>query len=178
MKSVEIKGEQSRLRELVWEVFFRHSRRYGSRRIEAELKAEGVEMGRHRIRKIMKEEGLRAIQPRSYVPKTTRSSHRLGYSENLLLRMKLPPVSPNKVIVGDITYLPLQGGSFAYLATWIDLFSRLVMGWEVQDNLQERVVTEKCIARFRMVLMDVCRGYSVNLYVIAVGPVARRRGSS
>lgn len=150
VKPVEINGEQSRLQELIREVFFRHSRRYGSRRVGAELKAEGVEMGRHRIRRIMKQEGLRAIQPRSYVPKTTDSSHGLGYSENLLLGMKLPPTSPNEVIVGDITYLPLQGGSFAYLATWADLFSRLVMGWEVQANLQESLIIsafEKALRR-------------------------------
>jgi putative transposase len=150
VKPVEVRGEQSKLRELVGEVFFRHSRRYGSRRIEAELKAEGVELGRHRIRRIMREEGLWAIQPRSYVPKTTDSSHRLGYSENLLLGMKLPPANPNEVIVGDITYLPLQDGSFVYLATWIDLFSRLVTGWEVQDNLQESLIIvafEKALRR-------------------------------
>ena len=150
VKPVVIKGEQSQLRELVREVFFRHSRRYGSRRIAAELKAEGVEMGRHRIRRIMKEQGLNAIQPRSYVPKTTDSRHRLGYSENLLLGMKLPPKSPNEVIVGDITYLPLQDGSFAYLATWTDLFSRLVIGWEVHDTLQESLVIvafEKALRR-------------------------------
>ncbi len=112
--------EEGHSRELVREVFFRNSRRYGSRRVEAELKAEGVEMGRHRIRRIMKAEGLRAIQPRSFVPRTTDSGHNLGYCENLLLGLKLPPSNPNEVIVGDITYLPLEDGSFAYLASWAD----------------------------------------------------------
>ena len=125
---------------LIREVFLRNSRRYGSRRIAAELQAEGVEMGRHRIRRIMKQESLRAIQPRSFVPKTTDSSHHLGYCENLLIGMKLPPEHPNKVIVGDITYLPLQDGSLVYLATWADLFSRLVIGWEVEASLQEGLI--------------------------------------
>ena len=136
--------------ELVLKVFSRHARRYGSRRVEAELKAEGVRLGRHRIRRLMREQGLKAIQPKQFVPKTTNSRHRLGYSENLLLGMKLPPESPNKVIVGDITYLPLQGGGFAYLATWADLFSRLVIGWEVQDHLQESLILfafEKALRR-------------------------------
>ena len=136
--------------ELVLEVFSRHCRRYGSRRIEAELKAQAVAMGRHRIRRLMREQGLRAIQPKQFVPKTTLSRHSLGYCENLLLGMKLPPESPNKVIVGDITYLPLQDGSFAYLATWADLFSRLVLGWDVQAHMQESLILaafEKALRR-------------------------------
>lgn len=142
--------EEIHARELVREVFWRNSRRYGSRRIAAELKAEGVEMGRHRIRNIMKAESLRAIQPRSFVPKTTDSRHTLGYAENLLLGLKLPPANPNEVLVGDITYLPLQDGSFAYLATWTDLFSRLVVGWAVADSLEESLVItafEKAVIR-------------------------------
>ena len=137
----QVESDQAaQLRESVREVFFSHSRRYGSRRIEAELKSIGAGIGRHRIRRMMKEECLRAIQPRSFVPRTTNSGHNLGYCENLLIGRKLPPEKPNEVIVGDITYLPLEDGSFAYLATWADLFSRLVIGWEVDDSLEERLV--------------------------------------
>ena len=124
----------------VAEVFWRHSRRYGSRRITAELKAEGVPIGRHRVRRLMKEGELKAIQPRSFVPRTTDSRHKLGYAENLLLKMALPPRKPNEVVVGDITYLPLQDGSFCYLATWTDLFSRLVVGWEVMETMTEDLI--------------------------------------
>ena len=140
LKPREDDAEESHRRALVREVFFSNSRRFGSRRIEAELKAEGLEMGRHRIRRIMTEESLRAIQPRAFVPRTTDSSHHLGYCENLLVGLKLPPENPNEVIVGDITYLPLQGGSFAYLATWADLFSRLVIGWEVDERMEESLI--------------------------------------
>ncbi len=121
-------------------VFWRHSRRYGARRIAAELKAEGMVIGRQRIRRLMREQGLRAIQPRSFVPRTTESRHHLGYSENLLLAMEVPPKKPNEVVVGDITYVPLQGGGLCYLATWTDLFSRLVVGWDVQETMQEALV--------------------------------------
>lgn len=64
--------------------------------------------------------------------------------------MELPPEQPNEVVVGDITYLPLQDGSFCYLATWADLFSRLVIGWEVMDNMQEGLIIkafEKALSR-------------------------------
>jgi len=120
--------------------FLRHSRRYGSRRIHAELRAEGFTVGRHRVRQLMAEQGLRAIQPRSFVPRTTQSRHSLGYAENLLLGLRLPPEKPNEVLAGDITYLPLQAGGFAYLATWTDLFSRLVVGWEVLEHMPEALI--------------------------------------
>jgi putative transposase len=144
-------GEQEVLaRQKVEEVFWRHSRRYGTRRLCAELQAEGFPIGRHRVRRIMKEAGLRAIQPRSFVPRTTASRHCLGYAENLLLGLELPPERPNEIIVGDITYLPLQDGSFVYLATWIDLFSRLVLGWQVEEHMPEELVIrafEKALSR-------------------------------
>jgi len=140
VKGPEGKNLQKELREMIRKVFFRHSRRYGSRRVRADLMDEGVRMGRDRVRKMMKAEGLRAIQPRRFVPKTTHSGHKLGYCENLLLGMKLPPSNPNEVIVGDITYLPLQDGGFVYLATWMDLYSRLVIGWEVKSSLEDELV--------------------------------------
>jgi putative transposase len=127
---------------MVREVFWRHSRRYGSRRIHAELSAEGAKVGRHKVRKLLREQGLRPIQPKSFVPRTTDSRHSLGYSPNLLLKEKLPPERPKQVIVGDITYLPLAKGGFAYLATWTDLFSRKVLGWAVRDNMEEGLITE------------------------------------
>jgi putative transposase len=135
-------GKVDGIGKLVADVFWRHARRYGSRRIAAELRAEGAGVGRHRIRTVMREQVLKAIQPRSFVPKTTDSRHAMGYAENLLSGMQLPPSSPNEVIVGDITYLPLQDGSFAYLASWMDLFSRLVIGWQVEEHMQESLVIE------------------------------------
>ena len=133
----------------VKEVFWRHARRYGSRRIKEELVAEGLAVGRARVRTVMREEGLRAIQPRSFVPRTTDSRHGQRISPNLLLERK--PVSrPNEVIVGDITYLPLQTGEWAYLATWLDLYSRMIVGWQVSDEMTDKLIMtamEKAITR-------------------------------
>lgn len=74
-------------------VFAEHSRRYGARRIHAELCARGICIGRHRVGRVMRERGLRAIQPKSFVPRTTDSKHRLGYSENLLLAAQVAAAS-------------------------------------------------------------------------------------
>ncbi len=139
-RSLQVGTPSCEVAEAVKAAFLRHSRRYGSRRIHAELQAEGFTVGRHRVRRSMREQGLCAIQPRSFVPRTTDSRHGLGYAENLLIGLELPPQKPNQVFVGDITYLPLQAGGFAYLATWTDLFSRLVVGWEVFEHMQEALI--------------------------------------
>ena len=64
--------------------FWRHARRYGSRRLTAELQAAEVAIGRRRVRRIMRAEQLHAIQPKSFVPRTTNSRHGGRMSPNLL----------------------------------------------------------------------------------------------
>jgi transposase InsO family protein len=125
----------------VKEVFEYHKGRYGSRRIEAELKAKGERIGRYQIRKRMQEQDLRAIQPRSFVPKTTQTNPHLRRSPNLLLEMEAVDM-PNKIWVGDITYLPLRSGSWAYLSTWMDLYSRKIVGFRVCQNMEASIVLE------------------------------------
>lgn len=130
-------------------VFWRHSRRYGSRRITAELRAMGIRVGRRRVRRVMCERNLRAIAPKSFVPRTTDSRHGLRASPNLLYGAAMPE-EPNRVLVGDITYLPLMGGSWVYLATWQDLFSRVIVGWAVAEAMTEELIItglKKAIAR-------------------------------
>lgn len=130
---------ETELATRIEEVFWRHSRRYGSRRVKAELRAEGLAVGRDCVRRVMREEGLRAIQPRSFVPRTTDSRHGQRTSPNLLLGRQ-PASRPNEVVVGDITYLPLQTGVFAYLATWLDLYSRMIVGWQVADEMTDELI--------------------------------------
>ncbi len=132
------------LAAVVEAVFWRHARRYGVRRIVAELKADGaladgMAIGRRRVRRVMREHQLRAIQPKSYVPRTTDSRHGKRASPNLLWGAALPQ-APNRVLVGDITYLPLLGGAWAYLATWQDLYSRYVVGWAVAETMTEELI--------------------------------------
>jgi transposase InsO family protein len=67
-----LKSEQAEvLAAKVKEVYWIHKRRYGSRRISAELIATGIKAGRHRVSILMREQNLKAIQPRSFVPRTT-----------------------------------------------------------------------------------------------------------
>ncbi len=143
---------QDQLAPEVEEVFWFHSRRYGSRRIAAELGRNAV-IGRHRAPRLMRERGLHAIQPRRFVPRTTDSRHGQRMSPNLLLERAIKVDRPRQVIVGDITYLPLQGGDWAYLATWMDLFSRKIVGWQIADSMTAELVIEaieKAILRERL----------------------------
>lgn len=111
----------------VIDIFWRHRRRYGTRRIVDELKDQGIPVSRRTVANILKNQGLKAIQPKSFQPRTTESRHRLGYSPNLLLGdFTLRKI--NQLWVADITYVPLAGKRFAYLAMVMDRFSRRLIG--------------------------------------------------
>ena len=106
--------------EPAWEtemvaVFDHHKRRYGTRRLRAELQTQGHLVGRWRIRRMLAAAGLRGQPPRSFVPRTTDSDPSVRAAPNRLLG-QLVPTAPNQVWVGDITYLPKQGGGWLYLA--------------------------------------------------------------
>lgn len=127
--------------ERVTSVFKTHLSRYGSRRIVAELQEQGLAIGRFAVRHRMKEQNLKAIQPRSFVPKTTQTNPLLRRSENLLLNIP-PPTQINRVYVGDITYIAMSDGSFIYLATWMDLCSRYIVGWALKTHMEASLIFE------------------------------------
>lgn len=88
--------------------------------MQALLAQMQIKLSRRTVGEIMREEGLIAIQPRSFVPRTTDSKHGKRVCENLLLD-KAKPTTPNQVWVSDITAaaaasMPLKGGKWAYLS--------------------------------------------------------------
>ena len=129
-------------------VFWKHRRRYGARRIADELADLGHTCSPRRVAKLMKIQGLRAIQPKSFVPKTTDSRHSLGYSPNLLLETP-DPTDLNQLWVGDITYVPLAKGSFCYLAMLMDRYSRAVLGWHVDETMTDALTLAALRAAIR-----------------------------
>ena len=92
-----------------------------------------------RAARLLKTEGLRAIQPKSFRPRTTESRHTLGYSPNLLAG-RAAPTRINEVWVGDITYIRLKRRGFGYLSLLMDLFSRRIVGWEFSESMTEPLV--------------------------------------
>lgn len=135
----QITDKHKTMEKQVIDVFHQHKRRYGARRIVAELRNQGVELSRYKARKLLGGNGLKAIQPRSFVPKTTDSRHTYRISPNLL-KERPAPVAVNEVWVGDITYIPMADSSFRYLSVWMDLFSRKIVGWDLQDHMRESLV--------------------------------------
>ena len=129
------------LAPLIRVIFRKHKRRYGVRRIARELRKRELTCSERRVARVMKTLGLRAIQPKSFVPKTTDSRHRLGYSPNLLLEAKSPDRC-DEVWLGDITYIGLIDGTFCYLSVLMDLFSRRIIAWTVRDDMCEGLVLE------------------------------------
>lgn len=119
--------------------FHRHRRRYGARRIAADLRLQGVTCGRERVAKLLQIAGLSAIQPKSFKPRTTQSRHTLGYNENLLLDHP-EPQAINTLWVGDITYIPVVRSGFAYMATLMDRFSRRIVGWSLERDMTDTLV--------------------------------------
>lgn len=105
----------------------------------AELQEQGYSLGRQQVRSLMKLADLQAIQPKSFVPRTTDSTHGKGYWPNLLLGQSVP-TAPNLVWVSDITYLPLVNGEWGYLGAWMDLFSRRIVGWRVDGTMEDALI--------------------------------------
>lgn len=125
--------------EVIEKIFKAHRSRYGYRRIGAELTAMGLTCAPERVRRIMRERGFKALQPKRFTPKTSDGRANLP-SPNLLENQPLP-TDPDKVWAGDITYIPV-GGGWLYLAVIIDLFSRRIVGWALADNLRAGLVTD------------------------------------
>jgi putative transposase len=119
--------------------FSRYAQRYGTRRLQAELCAEGHAVGRYALRTWLRRRGLRALSTRPQRPHTTVADPAAVVAENLLLG-QLAPTAPNQVWVGDITYLPLAGGRWCYLATWRDTYSRRVVGWKLDKHMSTELV--------------------------------------
>jgi putative transposase len=118
--------EDRRLGVLARESHERSGRRYGSPRVHAELRDQGVRVSRKRIIRIMRAHGLRGRVRRRFV-RTTDSSHGAPVAENLLGR-DFTASAPNERWVGDVTYLFTPDG-WVFLAVILDLFSRFVVGW-------------------------------------------------
>ncbi|UYS81431.1 IS3 family transposase [Pseudomonas syringae] len=111
---------------------------YGSRRLVSVLRNEGVSIGRFKVRRLMKQQGLRPIWKRKFVH-TTNSNHNFPVAENLLNR-QFNPEAINQSWVADITYIRTRSG-WVYLAAVMDLFSRKIVGWAMAPHMRAELVT-------------------------------------
>ena len=128
--------EDMEVRSAVQEVALEHRRRYGYRRVTAELRRRGLLVNHKRVARIMRQDGLLGAQPRAFVA-TTDADHPLEVYLNLAARIKLRGI--NQLWVADITYIRAEGRVLVYLAVILDAYSRKVVGWALGRTLGARL---------------------------------------
>ena len=121
--------ENLRLMRLLDEQYLR-TPFYGSRRMDAWLRAQGYAVNRKRVRRLMRLMGLEAIYPR---PRT--SVKGAGHKVYPYLLGSVEIIRPNQVWSTDITYIPMRHG-FMYLVAVLDWFSRYVVSWRLSNTLE------------------------------------------
>jgi len=135
-----IKKEDTQINKLIEAMFIQGRRNYGTRRIQDKLKElYGLILSRKRISGIMKDLNLKVKMKRRY-KNTTDSNHNLPIAPNLLNR-DFYASAPDTKYVGDITYIS-TGEGWLYLATVIDLYSRKVVGWSMDDTMKVSLVND------------------------------------
>jgi len=112
---------------------------YGWPRVWKELLANGIRVGKERVRKLMQLHGIKARAKRKYKA-TTDSNHKLPVAENLLDR-EFNPQMPDSAWTSDISYIATDEG-WLYLAVVIDLFSRQVVGWSMKPHMRTELVSD------------------------------------
>jgi putative transposase len=112
---------------------------YGVPRMHHELREDGVEVGRDRVARLMREAGLQGISRRRFVV-TTRRDEAARPAPDLVER-RFQAEGPNRLWLADITYIPTWAG-FLYLAIVLDAWSRRVVGWAMETHLRTELVLQ------------------------------------
>jgi transposase InsO family protein len=134
-------ARRRQLAEQVRRVFDDSRQTSGCRRVTAALNREGHECSVGLVADLMRELGLRAVQPRAYRRTTIRGEHPVESAD--LIGRDFDPASsaPGERLVGDITYLK-TGQGWLYLATVIDLATRMVIGWQLATHMRTSLVVD------------------------------------
>ena len=127
--------EETEVRSTIQQIALEHRRRYGYRRICAELRRRGMQVNHKRVLRMMRKDNLLALRRRRFMV-TTNSNHKFEVYLNLARRMKLSGM--DQLWVADITYIRLKA-EFVYLAVILDAFSRKVVGWALDRTLANRL---------------------------------------
>jgi transposase InsO family protein len=118
---------------------------YGSPRVTAELKAEGIKCSKNKVARIMRKNGIMAKTKRKFKV-TTQSKHKNPVAENLV-KQEFVAQGPNQLWTSDITYVWTKEG-WLYLAIILDVFSRSIVGW----SLSSRITAELVLTAFKRAL--------------------------
>lgn len=124
--------EDQQLVEVIEQIHRSSRQTYGSVRVQQVLRQQGYGYGRNRVARLMRQKQLAGRRRRRYRVLTTNSRHAYPVAPNLLAEQP-PPARPNEVWVADITYIPTAEG-WLYLAGILDLFSRRIVGWAMDQS--------------------------------------------
>jgi putative transposase len=111
---------------------------YGAPNIHAELREEhGTRVGCKRVARLMRTAGLKGVTPRAFVRTTTSEAGAAARTD--LVNRRFRATATDQLWVADVTYIPTRAG-FLYLAIVLDVFSRKVVGWSIEDHLRTELV--------------------------------------
>jgi putative transposase len=138
-KNPKDRPDETALKRETKEIFDTSRGSYGSRRIVKELISRGHHIGRYKVRRIMRQLGLRAKTPKRF-KLTTDSRHSFPVAPNVLNR-NFDIDAPNKVWTADITYVWTFEG-WLYLSIIMDLYSRQIVGWAMNKRMHKQLVLD------------------------------------
>ena len=142
-----ISAEELHLHRRMKALFERSRNSLGSREMTKKLREEGFQIGRYKVRKLMDKLGLKVTQRVAYKI-TTKRKHSDLVADNLL-NQNFNPVAPNEVWAGDVTYLK-TGEGWMYLAIVMDLFSRRIVGWQIDKRMTTDLVSKALIKAYNL----------------------------
>lgn len=131
--------ENAKLATAIKVIYDDEKQRAGSPRITKRLQGLGCVIGKNRVARIMRQEGLRAKGAKKFKA-TTNSRHNLPVAPNLL-QQDFEAARPNEKYVTDITYIWTNEG-WLYLAVVLDLYSRYVVGWAMSERMTATLVCD------------------------------------
>lgn len=133
--------EDERLKPLVLAAWEESDRTYGAPRVHAELRlGAGVRVGKKRVARLMREQGIHGVSRRRSRVRTTVADPKAAPAPDLV-RRDFTATRPDQTWVADITYVPTYEG-WLFLAAVMDLYSRKIVGWSMRDDLEAPLVVD------------------------------------
>ena len=133
--------EDERLKPRILEAWNASDRTYGAPRLHAELRlGDGVAVGRKRVARLMREQGIHGVSRRRGRVRTTTPDPKAPPAPDLVKR-DFNADQPDQTWVADITYVPTYEG-WLFLAAVMDLYSRKIVGWSMRDDLEAPLVVD------------------------------------
>ena len=142
-----ISSDSLRLHRRMKRLFEQSRNSLGSREMTKKLREEGFQIGRYRVRKLMRKLGLVVTQRVAYKV-TTKRKLSDTVADNLL-NQNFNPVGPNQIWAGDVTYLK-TGEGWMYLAIVMDLYSRRIVGWHIDKRMTTSLVSRALIKAYNL----------------------------